>query len=370
MAPLIESLDADQTLIGATYGALGSGLSLIPPKWSCPKCTYLNYPKSTRCVQCNAAYQTGARKKNYPGHSASGKKSSPARSITPTSHHTNTHKNNLHNSRENLNNNNTLSELVVMGGAQKESDGIPLIATNDTQLLSQPTAIQNDINNRLPSSKGPTIGQAANNDSFKSVGEALQKWSCSVCTYENWPKSQRCTICEEPRPLLASACASSSRNYTTASLSSSNSCLAGASGMSSHSRDSPPPVATVSRSKSLSSSPSSPKLTPLGMDIMSMAPAAVTVSPTSTVASSIPTNTSKSPFHLQHLSQDLGCDDSNINSNKPQSTVQAAAGAAAVDNNNKASSDLITIISCQNFEQQHNQHQQGYTDSDEDDYES
>ncbi|CAN7990461.1 unnamed protein product, partial [Ixodes hexagonus] len=28
------------------------------------------------------------------------------------------------------------------------------------------------------------------------------KWSCQHCTYENWPKALRCTICQKPRPTL------------------------------------------------------------------------------------------------------------------------------------------------------------------------
>lgn len=27
-----------------------------------------------------------------------------------------------------------------------------------------------------------------------------QHWLCSACTYENWPKSRRCVVCDHPRP--------------------------------------------------------------------------------------------------------------------------------------------------------------------------
>ena len=27
-----------------------------------------------------------------------------------------------------------------------------------------------------------------------------QHWTCSGCTYENWPKSRRCVVCDLPRP--------------------------------------------------------------------------------------------------------------------------------------------------------------------------
>jgi ubiquitin thioesterase ZRANB1 len=29
---------------------------------------------------------------------------------------------------------------------------------------------------------------------------AAQKWQCAVCTYQNYPKSQRCTVCRADRP--------------------------------------------------------------------------------------------------------------------------------------------------------------------------
>ncbi|KAL3243450.1 hypothetical protein MRX96_020518 [Rhipicephalus microplus] len=35
------------------------------------------------------------------------------------------------------------------------------------------------------------------------------KWSCPHCTYENWPKAQRCVICQNPRPTLIEEEASS-----------------------------------------------------------------------------------------------------------------------------------------------------------------
>ncbi|EEC19625.1 zinc finger protein, putative [Ixodes scapularis] len=35
------------------------------------------------------------------------------------------------------------------------------------------------------------------------------KWSCQHCTYENWPKALRCTICQKPRPTLIEEEASS-----------------------------------------------------------------------------------------------------------------------------------------------------------------
>ena len=27
-----------------------------------------------------------------------------------------------------------------------------------------------------------------------------KKWSCEYCTYENWPKAGKCTLCRQPRP--------------------------------------------------------------------------------------------------------------------------------------------------------------------------
>ncbi|KAL2078566.1 hypothetical protein ACEWY4_026251 [Coilia grayii] len=32
------------------------------------------------------------------------------------------------------------------------------------------------------------------------INTHAQHWTCSACTYENWPKSHRCVVCDHPRP--------------------------------------------------------------------------------------------------------------------------------------------------------------------------
>lgn len=39
--------------------------------------------------------------------------------------------------------------------------------------------------------------------------ELLQKWTCMSCTYENWPKSYKCTMCHQTRDQQSSSSASS-----------------------------------------------------------------------------------------------------------------------------------------------------------------
>lgn len=52
------------------------------------------------------------------------------------------------------------------------------------------TAIDNDLENTVPTNK-----TSVNN----KENEQLKKWSCSSCTYQNWPKSQYCTMCHVKR---------------------------------------------------------------------------------------------------------------------------------------------------------------------------
>ncbi|RNA00111.1 Ubiquitin thioesterase Zranb1, partial [Brachionus plicatilis] len=88
-------------------------------KWSCSVCTYLNWPKSSKCVQC----------------------------CTPKLHD---------------------------GDAkQRQQSGSPKNSPLARSLCNSPVPDQ-------------------------ELG-ADKKWPCAACTYQNWPKSQRCIMCHVPR---------------------------------------------------------------------------------------------------------------------------------------------------------------------------
>lgn len=107
-------------------------------KWNCRTCTYLNWPKATRCVQC---------------YTPRNKKSSPP-SASPT------------------------HERALPGALSGEAN------------TSRKTTPHRD----MPSSPKAAI-KTSNNDINRQRTYARVKWTCKNCTYENWPKSLKCIIC-------------------------------------------------------------------------------------------------------------------------------------------------------------------------------
>jgi len=114
-------------------------------KWSCHMCTYLNWPKSVRCTQCSTAKS---------------KQSLPTTAVSCS----------------------TAQPLNI-----------------DVNL---PAAAMSSTTHTSPSS--PEAAKATNNDKNRSsaaltMTTAISKWSCRACTYDNWPRTQRCVLCGLPR---------------------------------------------------------------------------------------------------------------------------------------------------------------------------
>lgn len=107
-------------------------------KWNCRTCTYLNWPKAVRCVQC---------------YTPKNKKSSPP-SASPT------------------------HEKVPSGPLSGEA------------ITPRKTPPHRDI----PSSP-KAANKTSNNDINRQKTYARVKWICKSCTYENWPRSFKCCIC-------------------------------------------------------------------------------------------------------------------------------------------------------------------------------
>ncbi|XP_014222757.1 ubiquitin thioesterase trabid isoform X1 [Trichogramma pretiosum] len=107
-------------------------------KWYCEVCTYLNYQNTTRCVQCSES-----RPQMTPKHNRQ----------STASH--------LHESLEPLR-------------------------------LGDPPPQPNSAN---------TSPKNQNNQQqqLNPEGQLVEKWSCSECTYENWPRSTKCIMCGHQR---------------------------------------------------------------------------------------------------------------------------------------------------------------------------
>lgn len=115
-------------------------------KWSCESCTYLNYPNATRCVQCDNR-----------------------RTPNNTTQSSNSIASNLH---EHL-------APLRLGDPPPPSSLLTNTVSND-QL--NPASLNNV--QTPPPPPPPNVHP--------------DKWSCIVCTYENWPKATKCVMCGHP----------------------------------------------------------------------------------------------------------------------------------------------------------------------------
>ncbi|XP_051163965.1 ubiquitin thioesterase trabid [Leptopilina boulardi] len=110
-------------------------------KWSCDMCTYLNYQNTPRCVQC------GNRKPNCNTQS-------------------------VHSIASNLH-----EQLAPLRLGDPPPPPPPSSKTGSNSQLNPPA-----INLHPERYSNPSNAVA-------------EKWSCFICTYENWPKSTKCVMC-------------------------------------------------------------------------------------------------------------------------------------------------------------------------------
>lgn len=136
-----------------------SGGSVASNKWACQVCTYLNWPKSQKCTQC-----LSVRPKVVP-------------IITPST----------------------------------TSSSSPSISSTSTSELSKPLSISVNIEGAgigygtrnsprtspRQSPNSPEAAKAINNDRNRAMAVVTRsvKWTCKACTFDNWPKATKCTLC-------------------------------------------------------------------------------------------------------------------------------------------------------------------------------
>ena len=107
-------------------------------KWSCHMCTYLNWPRAIRCTQCSCQRQPGQQHHLHQGH--------PLQPRSPTE-----------------------SPQTSGTGCRPAPPSSP----------TDPCEEYNDRNR---------------------LNTHAQHWTCAACTYENWPKTRKCVVCDHPRP--------------------------------------------------------------------------------------------------------------------------------------------------------------------------
>lgn len=165
-------------------------------KWRCDYCTYLNWPKALKCTLCQAPR--------------------PVQLITPAV------------SSENVpalispDNNAQRSSLIVRTNDAGSSPSAstwqcksctylnwarsPRCTICKSPRLPGPLANENTRGRTPARSRTPQIvdnSQAINNDRNRVICQSAKKWTCTACTYENWPKAKKCVICMTGRGRLS-----------------------------------------------------------------------------------------------------------------------------------------------------------------------
>ena len=145
MAAITSPSRESNTANPGTMSPTGQHSENPSSKWPCQVCTYLNWPKSHKCTQC-----LSARPKVVPVISSSSDHTKP------------------------------LSINVNIEGA-----GIGYGTRNSPR--TSPSTSPNS----------PDAAKAINNDKNRAVASVVRtsKWTCKACTFDNWPKSVKCTLC-------------------------------------------------------------------------------------------------------------------------------------------------------------------------------
>lgn len=180
---------------------LASGSSVISPtsdgdsvqKWFCSTCTYLNQSHARRCLQCNSKREDEIlikQLKPLPEKSTPSKVISEYDSLSDQLNALNVCRSTGEDD---------LLELFHPGNdkARKRRNNSPLsksstAAERPLDGLKESDSSSGGAKHQSPTSISPV-------STCPRSSSTVGKWSCSVCTYENWPKALKCSMCLHPR---------------------------------------------------------------------------------------------------------------------------------------------------------------------------
>uniref|UniRef100_A0A182XX44 ubiquitinyl hydrolase 1 n=1 Tax=Anopheles stephensi TaxID=30069 RepID=A0A182XX44_ANOST len=182
-------------------------------RWPCAACTYLNLPHSRRCLQCdtlrkedlNAMQQPASPPKvisEYDSISDQLNAMNICRSASPGDDGTVCTSGTA---GKRNNRNNSPASGASYGSSSR-------LATHDSEPIGKGCA--SDVKHSpspVSSSPGNTMGRAVASSPVNTG-----KWYCSLCTYENWPKSLKCSMCLHARETGSSNTGSRSSNQAAA----------------------------------------------------------------------------------------------------------------------------------------------------------
>ncbi|MGH0174625.1 UNVERIFIED_CONTAM: hypothetical protein FKN15_068434 [Acipenser sinensis] len=172
-------------------------------KWACEYCTYENWPSAIKCTMCRAQRPSATIITEEPF------KSSPSvdgsRVWVPTSTE-------------------GRSSLLIC----PDSSARPRVKTSNSiespskwschicTYLNWPRAIRctqclcqrwTRSPTESPQSSGagsrpapPPIDPCEEYNDRNRLNTRVQHWTCTACTYQNWPKTRKCVVCDHPKP--------------------------------------------------------------------------------------------------------------------------------------------------------------------------
>lgn len=170
-------------------------------KWNCEYCTYENWPSSLKCTMCRGAKPLFGEDIYRLGNSSP---QSLNVASGPVSYSTAEDPHNLisQNHKKNLSSGSNWScEACTYLNYQN--------ATRCVQCMSRKPGNQSQFNSAsnlheqfaplklIDSPKTSQTTQVIKNISTSIQSPSSDKWSCSVCTYENWPKATKCIMCNQ-----------------------------------------------------------------------------------------------------------------------------------------------------------------------------
>ena len=195
-------------------------------KWNCCVCTYLNWPKSLKCVQCQALKQqatvnltTVLNEESQLNCITTETTTTSSSNVISNKNELNTKLDNNHDKKDlikknnNLNaTNNSLNNLNQVDKELGQELNRQQIKFNKNVKPSTSTAKRTETNCDLDSNNSSSTNSLNNtnnevNENNKLIDNyqtTLSKWRCTACTYDNFPKSIKCIICSTPKSALNS----------------------------------------------------------------------------------------------------------------------------------------------------------------------
>ncbi|MBN3324529.1 ZRAN1 thioesterase, partial [Atractosteus spatula] len=173
-------------------------------KWACEYCTYENWPSAIKCTMCRAQRPNGTIITEDPFKSSSSLESSrewdPSSTeggssllICPDS-----------SARPRVKTANTAESTSKWSCHMCTYLNWPR-AIRCTQCLCQRQRTRSPTESPQSSGSGcrpapPPVDPCEEYNDRNKLNTRTQHWTCTACTYENWPKTRKCVVCDHPKP--------------------------------------------------------------------------------------------------------------------------------------------------------------------------